>query len=85
MPYGEDKADTLVYPLMDDLADQFNEKEPIFDEEVPKAPVVTGPYFFFAINIDDVFEFQTFWNLLELPLRPVQFKQFLHTICTGRL
>ena len=48
MPYGEDKADTLVYPLMDDLADQFNEKEPIFDEEVPKAPVVTGPYFFFC-------------------------------------
>jgi len=42
MPYGEDQSDTLAHPFMDDLAEQFNDPEPIFDEEIPAAPVVTG-------------------------------------------
>ena len=46
MPYGEDQSDTLMYPFMDALADQFNEPEPIFDEEVPATPLVTGPNLF---------------------------------------
>lgn len=39
LPYGSDNMDTQVHPLMDDLADQFDEDEPPLASP-PKAPVV---------------------------------------------
>ena len=39
LPYGTDNMDTQIHPLMDDLADQSDEDEPVLASP-PKAPVV---------------------------------------------
>ena len=39
LPYGTDNMDTQVHPLMDDLAEQFEDDEPPLASP-PTAPVV---------------------------------------------
>lgn len=41
LPFGDENVDTLVHPMMDEVAANFTVEEPVPPDEIPTSPLAT--------------------------------------------